>query len=203
MENRVIRALPYAGIAATALCVAAIAGFGAALAGYSQSLHPVALLGANGFPHALVFNLLAFVVPGMLAGAIAIGLRYRLPADAGWTVRVATQLIFLSALGFIALGLLPLDADDLNSAASRYHATAWMLWWVAFVPGALLLAVSGWRHQDWRGFAGFSMAAALATLAVVLFGVELLPPGVAQRLAFGLWLAWLCRAGWRLRVMVA
>ncbi|WP_454829896.1 DUF998 domain-containing protein [Pseudoxanthomonas wuyuanensis] len=198
-----MRTLPYAGIAATALCAAAVAGFGAALAGYSQSLHPVALLGAKGFPHALAFNLLAFVLPGMLAGAIAIGLRYRLPADAGWSVRVGAQLVFLSALGFIALGLLPLDAEDLNSAASRYHATAWMLWWVAFVPGALLLAVSGWRHSDWRGFAGFSLAAALLTLAAVLFGVELLPPGIAQRLAFGLWLIWLWRAGWRLQPLKA
>ncbi|KAF1721153.1 DUF998 domain-containing protein [Pseudoxanthomonas wuyuanensis] len=194
-----MRALPYAGIAATALCAAAVAGFGAALAGYSQSLHPVALLGAKGFPHALAFNLLAFVLPGMLAGTVAIGLRHRLPADAGWSVRVGTQLAFLSALGFIALGLLPLEADDLNSAASRYHATAWMLWWVAFIPGALLLAISGWRRPDWRPFAGFSLAAALAMLAVVLFAVELLPAGVAQRLAFGLWLAWLCWAGWRLR----
>ena len=43
---------------------------------------------------------------------------------------------WLAGKGFIAMGLLPLDPADLESDASRYHGTAWMLWCVAFVPGA-------------------------------------------------------------------
>jgi hypothetical protein len=203
MENPMMRALPYAGLVALLLWALAVFGFGAWLEGYSQAQHPVALLGASGFPRALPFNLLAFVLPGMLAGAVAMGLRHQLPADAGWPARVGTQLLFLAALGFIALGLLPLDADDLNSNASRYHATAWMLWWVAFVPGALLLATSRWRRPPARGFAAFTLFAALAVLAVVLFGVALLPAGLAQRLAFALWLLWLGFAGWQLRPLRA
>ena len=183
-------ALRWLGWAAAILHLAAVAGFGAALSGYSQTLHPVALLGAQGFPHALAFNVLAFVLPGLLMAAVALGLRHAMPSRSGWHGRVGCQLLLLSALGFVAMGLLPLDATDLDNSASRYHATAWMLWWVAFVPGALLLAASQWAREGVSRFARLTVALALSLLAIVLIGVELLPPGVAQRLAFGLWLAW-------------
>lgn len=197
MGKEVTRFLPYAGVAATVVFAAALLVFGLLLPDYSQTLHPVAVLGAQGMPRALAFNLIAFVVPGMLAGVVAMDLRQRLPKDAGWPLRVGTQLAFLSALGFIALGLLPLDPADLHNAASSRHATAWMLWWVAFVPGASMLAV-GLRGRDgWRGLAWLSGGAAAVVLAIVLFAVDVLPAGVAQRLAFGVWLLWLCVAAWR------
>ena len=190
------RWLPYAGIAALMLFVVALAVFGALLQGYSQVDHPVAVLGARGMPRALAFNLLAFVLPGMLAGVVSMVLRQRLPRNAGWPLRVGTQLAFLSSLGFIALGLLPLDPVDLHNNASSLHATAWLLWWVAFVPGALMLAAGLRGHSGWRALAWSSGVAVIAVLATVLFAVELLPAGVAQRLAFGAWLSWLCAAGW-------
>ena len=56
----------YLGLIAATAFVLAVAGFGAALPGYLQGSHPVALLGAAGVPHALGFNLLAFVLVGGL-----------------------------------------------------------------------------------------------------------------------------------------
>lgn len=58
---------------------------------------------------------------------------------------------------------------------------AWMLWWIAFVPGVLLLAVGARRGI------GFSLACLLAGLLVPLLAV--FAPvgswvGLAQRLAF-------------------
>src|SRR5687768_5172000 len=149
-----------AGWVAAIFFAAAVAGFGAALEGYSQLQMPVALLGAKGFPHALGFNLLAFVVPGMLAGVAAMALRRRLPADAGWTLRIGAQLIFLSALAFIAMGLLPLDPNDLENDASRLHGTAWMLWTVAFVPGAVMLAAGLLGDPSASRFAWLSLVVA-------------------------------------------
>lgn len=188
------RTSPFAGPGATLLFAAALFGFGLALRGYSQIAHPVAVLGAKGVPHALGFNLLGFVLPGVLAAAATLGLRRRLPADAGWMLRVGAQLTLLSAVGFVAMGLLPLDPEDLDNPASSLHATAWMLWWVAFVPGALLVALGLRGRPQWRPLARISLVAALLVLFVALLAVELMPAGIAQRLGYLGWLGWLCAA---------
>lgn len=190
------RWLPLAGIAGLVVFTAAVVGFGAALPGFSHVTHPVAVLGAKGIPHANAFNLLGLMLPGLLACSAMLALRQRLPRDAGWTVRIGAQLLLLSALGVVALGLLPLDPTDLHNPASSYHATAWMLWWVAFVPGALLLA-AGLRGRDgWWVVARLSVLAAAGVLYAVLFAVDTLPAGIAQRLGFGIWWLWIAFAGW-------
>lgn len=195
MESEISRALRFAGIAAAVLFAAAVAGFGTALEGYQQAQYPVALLGARGFPRAFAFNLLAFVVPGMLAGLVAMTLRHRLPADAGWTARIGAQLVFLSALAFIAMGLLPLDANDLESDASRLHGTAWMLWTVAFAPGAVMLAAGLLAYPAATRFAWISLVAAAGVLLAGFLFTDFMPAGLAQRIAFGLWFVWMAVAG--------
>ncbi len=185
------RMLSVAGPAAVLVFVAALVGFGVALPGYSQLAHPVAVLGAKGVPNALGFNLLGFVLTGGLAAVVALDLRRRLPGDAGWTLRVGAQLVLLSALGFAAMGLLPLDPEDLDNPASSLHATAWMLWWVAFVPGVLLVALGLRGRAPWRTLARTSVAVALLVLFVALLAVELMPAGIAQRIGYLGWLGWL------------
>lgn len=168
----------------------------AALPGYLQGSHPVALLGAAGVPHALGFNLLAFVLVGGLGMATGISLLARMPPKAGWSLRVGGQLIVLAGLAFIGMGLLPLDPTDLDGRASQSHATAWLLWAVAFVPGMLLIAAQLLNQPGMRALAWLSLAAGLL-VAVLSFG----PPGllrqaVAQRVAFLAWVGWLAVAGW-------
>jgi len=90
MTSLTARLLPLTGALAALVFVGAVAGFGVALSGYSQIWHPVAVLGAKGVPHALGFNLLGFVLTGVLAAVAALDLRHRLPADAGWPARVGT-----------------------------------------------------------------------------------------------------------------
>ncbi|MEO6102674.1 MAG: DUF998 domain-containing protein [Pseudoxanthomonas sp.] len=184
-----------AGWLAVACFVLAVAGFGAALPGYSQLQFPVALLGAKGFPHALLFNLLAFVIPGTLAGIVAMILRRRLPADSGWSLRIGVQLVFLSALAFISMGLLPLDPKALESDASRLHGTAWMLWTVAFVPGAVLLGAGMLSRPVLSRFGWFTLVVAAGVLLAGFVFTDFMPAGLAQRIAFGLWLLWLAVAG--------
>ena len=168
---------------ALVLFVVAVAGFGLAHPDYAQMLHPVALLGARGEPNALAFNLLGFVLPGILLAWHALALRNAWRAS-GWGVRIAVQLGLLSALAFLAQGLLPLDPYNLLAPISRWHATAWTVWWVAFVPGALLLAL-GRAEGRARG-----LSLALLLPAFALFGAFLMPVALAQRIAYLLWFAW-------------
>jgi hypothetical membrane protein len=165
------------------LCVAAAVGFGMASPEFSHLRHPLALLGARAEPHALAFNLLGFVLPGLLLAWAALRARRAMGA-AGWGGRIGTQLVLLSALAFAAQGLLPLDPYDLNAPASRLHALAWTCWWVAFVPGALLLASS------LRGGRAVGIALALLVPGFALFAADAMPAALAQRVAVVLWFAW-------------
>ncbi|CAD0319510.1 DUF998 domain-containing protein [Xanthomonas hortorum] len=186
----------YLGLIAATVFVLAVAGFGVALPGYLQASHPVALLGADGIPHALGFNLLAFALVGGLGMATGISLLARMPAKSGWSLRVGGQLIVLAGLAFLGMGLLPLDPTDLDGRASQAHATAWLLWAVAFVPAMLLIAAALLNHADARALAWLSLGAGLL-VAVLAFG----PPGllrqaIAQRVAFLAWVGWLAVASW-------
>ena len=195
MENRLKALARYAGFCGAALFASALIGFGAALQGYSQSQHPVALLGASGFPHAQVFNTLGFLLPGLLAGVVAISLRGSLPPRTAWPARIGAQLVCVSALAFIAMGLLPLDPADLENKVSSLHGTAWMLWSVAFIPGALLLSAALWNEPHWSGFARLGLCAATGQLVAGFLLPEVIPAGIAHRIAFGIWWVWLACAG--------
>lgn len=163
-------------------------GFGAALEGYSQLLHPLALLGARGVPHAPAFNLIGFGATGLFAALAAMGLRGRLPADVAGSARIGARLLLLSAVAFAAQGAVALEPRDLDGPGSRWHATAWTLWWIAGSSGALLLAGGMLRRRGWRTFAWAALAA-----SVLLGGLSLSPPGnwpagIAQRIALCAWL---------------
>lgn len=180
-----------AAVAALLSFVLALVGYGAALDGYAHTQHPVAWLGGSDVPYALWFNLFAFVLPGLLAAAVALGLREALTGTR-WGVRVGTQLVLLSALAFAAQGLLPLDTQDFDSAPSRLHATVWLLWWLAFAAGAFTIAL-GSRSRARPELHTLSLASLVAALAVLLFALvlpSLLPAGLAQRAAFATWLLW-------------
>ena len=179
----------HAGTAAALLSVAATLGFGAALAGYSQAVHPVALLGAGGVPHALAFNVLGWIVPGVLAVMAVLGLQRGLPAGAGWLPRVGVQLLLLAALAFAAMGLLPLAIEDLDGIASQRHASAWMVWLLGFVAGTLLLGLGSLRRNRPLAVLALVSGGLAAILAFALQGT--VPAPIAQRGAFLAWCAWL------------
>jgi len=182
---------PFAGLIATVLFLLATAGFGMALEGYGMARHPLTLLGAGGVQYALAFNLLAFVLPGLLGVWVVLQFMRRLPARASGLQRVGAQMLLLSTLAFIGIGLLPLDADDLTSRANQLHASAWMLWVVAFIPGALLVSLGARGQPGWSAVASLSAAAALAVLLGAFVLGMMMPAPLAQRLAFLAWLVWL------------
>ena len=161
---------------------------------YSHLVHPVALRGTAGLPRAFAFNLLVFVLPGALLAWSGQRLR-GVMGDAGWLARIGLVLVQLSALAFAAQGLLPLDPSDTDSTASRLHVLAWMLWWIAFVPGSMLLAIGARRGV------GFALGSAgIGALVPIIAVLAPIGPwvGIAQRLAFALWFGWWLLAAWRL-----
>ncbi len=173
---------------ALALHCLAVVGFGAGLEGYSHLRHAPALLGAGHDGHAWAFNLLGFVLPGLLLAAVMFQSRSGLDST-GWALRLGLALWLLSALAFAAQGILPLDPSSVSAAANGRHAAGWSLWWMAFVPGALLLAFGAGRTPALRGVRGPVALAALLVPVAALALPGQIPIGAAQRLAFVLWFA--------------
>lgn len=186
-------AAPSAYLAAL-LCLASLIGFALPLPGYVHGLMPVGLLGAHGVPRATVFNLLGFILPGALLAWSASGLRAalvgapgsaRANAAGGWWPRIGASLWLLSAVAFAAQGLWPLDPRDLDGATSQRHASMWTLWWIAFVPGALLMAAGLWRSR--RGAAAWALATGALVLLFAALPPWLLAGPIAQRVALAAW----------------
>ncbi|QWP79172.1 DUF998 domain-containing protein [Lysobacter sp. K5869] len=179
----------FVALAAALCCVAALLGFGAALEGYSHWRHPPGLLGADGIPRALAFNWLGYIGPGLALAWVAWRLTGAARAQRA-TARIGAWLWLWSALAWAAQGVATLDPQDLDAHASRLHALAWMLWWLAFAPGAVLLAYASLAAPAWRRFGAIALAAAATVaLAVIAADWRLVPAAPAQRVALLAWLA--------------
>lgn len=178
MSPTTVRSLRHAAWLAPVLWIAALAVAGARLDDYSQARHPVALLGGVGIPGATAFNVTGFVLPGLLVAIAAVALRGGLDG-AHWAARIGARLLMLSGLAFASQGVLPLDPSDLDADASRWHAAAWTLWWVAMLPALALLAA-----RD-RGMLSLLLAGAAAFVLCVLFAT----PAITQRVATLAWFA--------------
>lgn len=182
-------------IAALACFVVALLGFGAVLPGYSQATNPMALLGARGVPRWLAFDALGFVVPGMLAwwAHVRAGWRWQtrtLPmgpvAAIGWT------LCTMAALAFAAQGMLPVDATKgFGYGVGRLHTAAYMVWWIAFAAGAVLLAIGGGENAPLRRVRIGTLAALVVVIAFVLLVAIPGAPALGQKIAFAVWFVWL------------
>ena len=180
-----------------AICFSAtVWGFGAGLDGYSQLAYPVSILGAHGIPHASAFNVVGFVLPGVLMAIVAAGL-CRSIASAGALARIGGWILLFSTLAFAALGVFPLHVDDGEATSSRLHIACWSLWWLTTATGGVLLSAGA---RGWRG--GWRIASAVIALLVpwcsvyapVAWGFAL-----SERTAFGLWFGWWLLAAMQLR----
>ncbi len=184
----------WAGPVAAVVWLLAVFGFGMRLEGYDQLRHPVSLLGAHGVPGGTAFSMLGFVLPGILAAVAALDLALRMPVTAPRALRVGGQMLLLAAVAFAAMGLLPLDVEDIENRASQYHASAWLLWLVGFSAAALALRLGSARDAAWRPLANLAVGCALWSLCSAFLFEIALPVAMAQRLAFLGWLVWLLGA---------
>ena len=100
-------------------------------------------------------------------------------------------MLLLAAIAFAAMGLFPLDMEDIENRASQFHASAWLLWLLAFSAAAIALRFGAGKARGWRSLSTLTVVCALwAVCSAFLFEIAM-PVAMAQRLAFLGWLVWL------------
>lgn len=171
---------------------AALLVFGALRPGYSQFTKAVSELGAIGSSHALAWNLIGFILPGLLLahGGARIASILDRPRGGSWWALV------LTGLGFAGTGVFPAvivnGTPALRAPLTVGHIIMMMAssacWLVAVV--LLIRRLPQWM-RPWM-FA-LSCAAVAGLAANVLH--DLIPPlahrpGLAQRLGFAGFFAW-------------
>ena len=185
-----MRRWPLAALGLAALVIALAAwGFGRGLVDYQHVRQPLSLLSATGAPGWRIANLLLFVLPGLLVAAVAWAMRGRLSPASPWALRMALQLGLLAALGYALQGVCNLDPNRLpDDGPNRWHAVAWMLWWLAFAASAALMACSRGVPRGLRIFS--VLAAAFVAMAMAMAGAMPWPAALVYRIGIAGWLGW-------------
>lgn len=169
------------GLLATVVFTAALLVFAALDPAYSHVTKAVSELGAVGAPHQLAWNLIGFLGVGLTLAVFGWGLG-KVVGDR-WTGGLAT----LFGLAFAATAV-PADMSDFASPGSVAHiaaSQAVLLFWAAALIRLLFVRRAG-AALRWIAAA----ALALAVGSIVVRGMDLLPPGLSQRLSFAVVFGW-------------
>jgi hypothetical membrane protein len=182
----------FLGIAAAVMCWSALLVFGALRPSYSHTANAVSELGARGSLHALPWNLIGFIAPGILlamaCGAIAASV------DAKPRRTVAFWLFVISGLGFAGTGLSPAEMENgvalVTSPFTKGHFIMSLIHGIAWMIAALLLVRPMLRRPDWRKLTYINVALVIATLVASFALRGRLSDALVQRIAGAIYFAW-------------
>lgn len=188
-----------AGVAAVVVFWTALFGFASAYPGYSHSHKAISELGAFGAPHALAWNALGFIAPGLLLAVCGAGLGRAL--DVSGRATTVYWLLVISGVGFAGTGVFPVEMRQGSPfMASPFTAGHVLMTFASGIPWAIAVFLvvgrvrrnPAWHHA--RSVTVVLAVASVAGLAVNLMSPAL-PilanrPGLAQRISFGIYFAW-------------
>lgn len=178
------------GVGANVLFWASVFTLAALRPDYAHATKAVSELGAWGAPNMWAFNVLGYIVPGLLLAAC------------GWLLgrtaksNAVAALLALSGVGVAVAGAFPADMNDFRSLTTMGHlvgSTGSLIAWALALVCAILLA-----RKSWPALAMLS-AAALALTIGAFFLYETLPSGIVQRITFGIFFAYFLTASLLLR----
>ena len=184
--------------AAAVLFTGSLLGFAAARTdGYAHGTKAVSELGAVGAPHAAAFNVLAFVVPGILVVVLAAVIR-RAAGPQG--VRTGPVLLAGSGLALVVAGVFPVDMAHRGSAGSTAHTAGAMLTGVCWAAGLFWLGPLLRRDLGLRTLGRLTPWFVLFPLANIAWQVAwqaggLVLPGWGQRIGFAGYFLWVALTG--------
>lgn len=158
---------------------------GALRPSYSHVARTLSELGARGTSHAMLWNLLGFMVTGVLVAATGAAIVHAVePKTAGRRIG-ATTLFVLTGLAIAGQGALPADManglPDATSLHTRAHLISSVLSGLFWLIGIVVLLGAIRKNPDWRGVWVISMVFVALTLVASFTLRGVMPEGLAQR----------------------
>jgi hypothetical membrane protein len=188
------RLIGFVGMAAWVMFWAASAVLAALRPSYSHVVNTISELGAVATPHATMWNVLGFIIPGTLLAIVGATIARAANAEPSLSRILATVLLVLSGLAVAAQGVFPAEMTngvaDVTSVSTRAHFVSSLVSGAAWVIGALLLVGPMKRNPKWKSL--YLVGLVLVVLTVVAsFALRgILPDGLAQRVGNAFFCAW-------------
>jgi hypothetical membrane protein len=176
--------------------------FAAIYPGYSHLHRAVSGLGAFGAPHALAWNVIGFIIPGLLLAVCGGGVGLAIDGRRS----LLFWLLVVSGLGFAGAGVFPAEMRNGNpvmqSPWTAVHVLMISLSGFPWVIAAFVLVIRVRRSARWQGLIPISLILAVVAflgLGLNVFGSSIPAladvPGLAQRLALAIYFGWFAVAG--------
>jgi len=182
------------GIGAWVLFWAASIVLGAFRPSYSHLANTISELGAAGTPYARAWNVLGFIVPGVLLAIVGAVIARTANTTPSPLRTLATVLLVLSGLAVAGQGVMPAEmangVADVTSASTRGHFISSLVSGAAWAVGALLLVGPMRRSVNWRGLHIVSVVLVVLTLVAAFTLRGALPDGLAQRIGNAFFCIW-------------
>jgi hypothetical membrane protein len=188
------RRIGFLGVVAWAWFWAATAVFGALRPSYSHIANTISELGAVGTPHATAWNVLGFILPGLLFAIAGAAIARAANPQPSSSRTFATILLVLSGLAVAGQGAMPAEmvngVADVASNSTRGHFVSSLISAAAWAVGALWLAGPMKKDPNWRGLhiVGIALVVLALVAAFALRGT--LPDGLAQRIGNAFFCVW-------------
>lgn len=186
------------GMAAFSIFWIALFVFAASRTDYSHLHKAVSELGVLGAPHALAWNLIGFIVPGLLLASFGAGLATAIDGKR----RALWWLLVLSGLCFAGTGVVPgemhngspMMSSPLTVGHLMFANLAPLFWAIA----AFLLIHRVKKNPAWKSFTTLAMVYAVVCVGGFVFVIiasAAIPnlghmPGLIQRCCFAFYLGW-------------
>jgi hypothetical membrane protein len=182
------------GIVAWVLFWTASGVLGALRPSYSHLVNTISELGAVGTPHATAWNVLGFIIPGVLLAITGATIARSANTEPSLSRMLATALLVVSGLAVAGQGVVPAEmvngVADVSSASTRGHFVGSLISGAAWAVGALLLVGPMKRNPNWRGLHIVSAVLIMLTLVASLTLRGAIPDGLAQRIGNAFFCAW-------------
>ncbi len=169
--------------------------------GYNLLTRPFSDLATRGTPHADIFTLGFFFLPGLLTIVLGVGLYFAIRGGQAW--RAGAVLVVFTGVFMLAVGAFPQDPH--SYVAGVLHGTMAQICFAIAAVAPLVLFVGSRHHLHFAPPRRLWLAAGVAALAIEALAIALhpvlhYPDGAFQRpftLALTLWFvatgAWLLR----------
>jgi hypothetical membrane protein len=188
MENMNKKVLAWCGVLAPIVFIVSLVIFSLFTPGYSNLTNAVSELGTLGAPFAFAWNILGFLLVGLLIIAFAWGMYLDFRQSTGGIV--VPILVGISGIGFAGLGLFPAEAGFEPSTRTTLHFTMVSINFLPFVLVAFIFAIRLKANEYWKTWTLFS--AVMGVLAVASFFIpKNIPVGLSQRVGMGAYFLWL------------